>query len=343
MKHLIIGGSVAAVLLATAGCSGSGAPSGGAASYMTANNSKVAFIQWRTASHGHLHGMITEYGIGGSAPAQTVSINSERFIGTMKGNSVTLKFAALYFLHSSAHGTLDGGVLTMWVPQSDGTVRQMSFSQANKAGHDRAIAALHRTVRHANLLVAKQQASQRQRPANAQAAQSSQTALSRLYRASSLASGGMLADGLARLADHLHAARAHLAREKNDAMGDNKYCAAALTVGGDAKAVDGAFMSVQGDALSLMSDISNIRYDVTTENALLRHLKKAGATVPDSASQVIASASANLKPTIAKANYYIDQINTIDARARSIANNMATRKCSGAKNGTILHPIPHIR
>lgn len=342
MKHLTIGGLAAAVLLAAAGCSGPGIPRG-AASFMTASNSKVALIQWHTASHGRLHGTITENAIGGSGPSQTVSINSERFTGTMRGQSVMLTFAAMYFLNSRAHGTLSGGTLTMWVPQSDGTMREISLSQSDKAGYDRAVAALQKRVRHANLLAAKQQASQRRGSANAQAVQNSQIALSKLYRASSLASGGTLADGLARFADHIQAARARLAKEKADAVRDNKYCVAALTVGGDAKAVDGAMLSMQGDAVSLMSDITNIRYDVATTKALLRHLNKAGVSAPNSASLVIASANANVKPVIAKANSYIDQINTTHARARSIASTMATGKCSGAANGVFVPPIPHLK
>jgi len=332
---------VAASLLAAAGCSGSGVPSG-AASYLAAGNSKVAFIQWRTASNGHVRGTITEHGVGGSAPAQTVSASSAQFTGTMRGNSIALTFAPMYFLDSRARGTLSGSVLTMWVPQSDGKIRQVKFSQSDKAGYGRAVAALHRRVRHANLLAAKQQA-RRTRPAYAQTEHGFQSALNKLYAASSLASGGVLADGVARFADHIHAARAHLAAEKKDASRNNKYCGAALTVAGDQKAVDGAFQSVQGDVLSLMSDISTIRNDIATANTLLRHLRKAGITVPESASNVIANANANLKQAIARANSYIDQINATDARGRSFANNMATGSCSGAHNGSVLRPIPHIK
>jgi len=342
MKHLIIACPVAATVLAVAGCSGSGVPSG-AASYLAASNSKVAFIQWRPAKNGHLRGTITENATGGSAPAQTVSISSERFTGTMKGNSVRLTFADLYFLHTRAHGTLSGTALTMWVPQSDGTVQQVKFSQSEQTGYDRAIAALHRRIRHANLLAAQQQARLRDQPAHAQAERTVQSTLSAVYKASSLASGGTLADGLARFADHLRAARAHLTAEKKHASRNNKYCAAALTVGGDAKAVDGALLSVQGDAVSLMSDISVIRHNVATATALLRHLKKAGVSVPNSAPSVIASASSSLKQVIAKANSYIDQMNAINVRARSMADNMAVRKCSGAMNGSPVRHIPHIK
>jgi hypothetical protein len=342
MKHLIIACPVAAILFAAAGCSGSEVPSG-APSYLAVSNSKVAFIQWRTTPKGHLHGTITQAGAGGIAPAQTVSVSSERFTGNMTGNSVTLTFAAWYFLHARAHGTLSGNTLTMWVPQSDGTVRRVRFSQSGKTGYERAVAALHRRIRHANQLAAKTQAGLRHRPADAQLERSSQTALSAIYKTSSLASGGMLADGLARFADHIHAARAHLAAEKRDASRKDKYCAAAFSAGGHSKAVDGALQSVQGDVVSLMSDITIIRHDVVTATTLLHHLSKAGIAAPRPASNVIANASASLKQTIAKANSYIDQINAIDARAHSIADNMATRSCSGARNGNPARRIPHIK
>ena len=342
MKHLIIACPVAAIMFAAAGCSGSEAPSG-APSYLAVSNSKVAFIQWRTAPKGHLHGTITEAGAGGIAPAQTVSVSSERFTGNMTGKSVTLTFAGLYFLHARAHGKLSGDTLTMWVPQSDGTARQVRFSQSGKTGYERAVATLHRRISHANQLVAKAQAGQRHHPADAQRERSSQTALSAIYKGSSLASGGKLADGLARFADHIDAARAHLAAEKRDTSRKGKYCAAAFSAGGHSKAVDGALQSVQGDVVSLMSDISIIRHDVVTARALLHHLSKAGIAAPHSASNVIANANANLKQVIAKANSYIDQINAIDARAHSIADNMATKSCSGAKNGDPVRHIPHIK
>ena len=342
MKYLLIVCPVAAILLVAAGCSKSEVPSG-PASYLAVSNSRVTYIQLHTAPNGHVQGTITEHGIGGSAPAQTVSSSSERLTGTMTGKSVQLTFARLYFLHTGAHGTLNDGVLTMWVPQSDGTIRKRNFSQSGTSSYDRAIAGLHSKVRHANLLAVKQQARHHEGPVNAQARRNTQKALSTLYASSSVASGGVLAGGIARFAEHVHAARAHLAAERNETSLSKKYCRAAFRVTGDAKAVDGAFLSVQGDVVALKADATNIRQQVRTTNALLRHLQRAGVPTPSSASGVIASATANLQQAIARANFYIDQANATDAKARSIASKMAMGRCSGAQNGTVLHPIPHIR
>lgn len=341
MKHLIIAGAVAAMLLAATGCGGSDV-SPGPASYLAVSGSKVAFIQWRRASDGHLHGTIHEGDVGGTGSAQTLSVTRTLFTGTMTGRSVRLTFPSLYFLREHAHGTLDGSVLTMAVPQSDGTVDQVKFSQSDKGGYDHAIAVLRTKIRRAAVVAAKQQASRRGQAAHAQAEQTTQSSLNALDRESSLTLGGKLSSGVTRLAHNIRAARAHLAREKQDASSDNKYCAAALTVSGDAEAVNGALQNAQGTVLALMPDITSVRHDVAITTAHLRHLSKSGLPAPSRASNVIASANSSLKQAIVTANSYITQINAIDARARALADNMATRACSGARSGASPHPIPPI-
>jgi hypothetical protein len=345
MKRLIIAGTAAATLLAAASCAGSRSPggpggsgrSGDPASYLTVSNSKVAFIQWRATSKGRLHGTITEGNVGANPPAETLSVSSAAFTGTRSGSSVTLTFAVLYFLQSRAQGRLSGSRLAVQVPQSDGTIQQATFTQSDKASYNRAIAKLRNRIRHANQLAAQQQ------PANAQAAQAAQSALSALYKDSSLASGGRLAGGLAHFPHSIQTAQSDLATEKQDASGSNGYCVAAFRAAGDAQTVDGGLLAVQGDVQAMMADISIIQADIATANADRQHLSKAGLAPPSSAYGVIANAKVSLTQAIAKANFYIDQTNAIDAQAHSIANHMATRSCSGARSGATTRPIPHIK
>jgi hypothetical protein len=345
MKRLIIAGTAAATLLAAAGCADSrslGGPggsgrSGDPASYLAVNDAKVAFIQWRATPKGRLHGTITEGNVGASAPAETLSVSSVPFIGTRSGSSVTLTFADLYFLQTRAQGTLSGSTLTAGVPQSDGTVKRATFTQSDEASYNRAIARLRNRIRHANQLAAQQQ------PANAQAAHGAQSALGALYKDSSLASGGRLAGGLAHFAHSMQTAQSDLATEKQDASGSNGYCVAAYRASGDAQTVDGGLLAVQGDVQAMMADIAIIRADIAAASAHLRHLSKAGMAAPSSAYGVIANAKVSLAQAIAKANSYIDQMNAIDAQAHSIANSMATRRCSSARSGATTHPLAHIK
>ena len=341
MRRLIIAGVVAAVLVAATGCSGSDAPAG-PTSYLAVGASKVAFIQWRATSGGHLHGMIREGRIGGSGSAQVLSLTSAPFTGTMTHNSVKLIFAVPYFLRANAHGTLNGSVLTIALPQSDGTIRQAKLSQSDKAGYDHAIVALRTRIRHASVVAAKQQAARRGQTAHAQTEQSTQSSLNALYEESSISRGGKLAGAVARLADDIGVARSHLAKEKQDSSGDNKYCGAAFTVTGDAQKVDGALLNAQGAVLALVPAITAVRRDVAVTKAYLRHLSKSGLPAPSHASNVISSANSSVKQVIVTANSDIGKINAIDARAWAFADHMATRKCSGARSGASPQPIPPI-
>jgi hypothetical protein len=345
MKRLIIAGTAAATLLAVASCAGSrssagpggsGKP-GDPASYLAVSDSNVAFIQWRATSRDRLHGTITEGNVGASAPAETLSVSSVPFTGTMSHSSVTLTFAGLYFLQTQAQGRLSGSTLTAGVPQSDGTIKQATFAQSDEASYNRAIAKLRNRVRQANQLAAQQQS------ANGQAAQGAQSALGALYRDSSLASGGRLAGGLARFDHSIQTVQSDLATEKQDASGSNGYCVAAYRASGDAQTVDGGLLAMQGDVQGMMADIAIIQADIAAASAHLRHLRKAGMAAPSSADGVIADAKVSLAQAIAKANSYIDQMNAIDAQAHSIADNMATRKCSSARSGATAHPIAHIK
>ena len=200
MKYPTIAGA-AVMLLATVGCGGSSGStsSDGAASYLAASNSKVAFIHWQGSSHGHLRGTITYRNIGGIAPTEKMSVTSAPFTGTIRGNSVRLTFGTLYFLHTGADGTLSGSRLMLRLPGSDGAIRQVTFSQSDVTSYHSAISALHRSVGHANQLAA-QQPSQQAQPARAQAEQAGQHDLRALYNDSSLAAGGKFAGSITRFA-----------------------------------------------------------------------------------------------------------------------------------------------
>jgi hypothetical protein len=345
MKRLIIAGTAAATLLGAAGCAssrssggpgGSGRP-GDPASYLTVSDSRVAFIQWRATAKGRMQGTITEANVGASAPTETLSVSSVPFTATRNGSAVTMTFAGLYFLQTQAQGRLSGSTLTAGVPQSDGTIKQAKFDQSDEASYNRAIAKLRNRVWQANQLAVQQQ------PGNAQAAQGAQSALAALYKDSSLQADGRLAGGLARFDRSLQKAQADLATEKQDAAGSNGYCVAAYRASGDAQTVDGGLLAMQGDAAAMMADIAIIQADIAAASAHLRHLSKAGMAAPSSAYDVIANAKVSLTQAIAKANSYIDQMNATDIQAHSIADNMATRKCSGARSGAIARPLPHIK
>src|SRR5262249_33680457 len=111
---------------------------------------------------------------------------------------------------------------------------------------------------------------------------------------------------------------------------------------GDAQAVAGDLKTVLGDVASIMPDISGIRNAVAVAKAHIRALTRARLAVPSSAATLIANAKASVGRAITAANAYIDQVNAIAFKARSIADRLATGRCSGARSGTVTPALPHI-
>jgi hypothetical protein len=339
MKHLTATGIAAATLLAAVSCAGP-APPRGPASFLAASNSAVTFIQWHATPHGQVRGTVTTSNASGSAPGEMLSVNQTPFTGHVRGNAVTLTFPAMFFLHTSAHGTLGGGTLRLRLAQPDGTVKQATFSESDAAHYNRAVAKLHRTISRTNAQVTSQLTGHPRRQVSAH---DEQIAMTALRRDSSLAPGGVLPRVLARFAGDTQTARADLAIVKHHAAGSNSYCKAAFTVGGDAQKVSGDLKAVQGDTATILPAITNIRAEMASARTSMRQLAKAGLATPSSASAMISGAEGNVHQVIVKANSYVDQVNAIGAAARSIANNIATGRCSGARTGTWTPPVPHVK
>jgi len=343
MKRLIIPCTMAASLLAVVGCSGSGSSPDsvdGPATYLANNKSEIAFVQWRTTTRGHVQGTLTADNIGGAAPAASLSVNSVPFTGTIHGTSVNLTFAHGLFLQSHAHGTLAASSLTLAVPQTDGSLQRTTLTRSSHASYDTAVTALRKSAQQENLMAGRADSSS----ANIRADQHNTNAdLAALYRASSLAPQGMLTGDVDHFARDAATAQARLAKEKEDAAGDNEYCAATLTAVGDSHGVGGTALAAVGDSESLTADLTAIRMDIRTVDTDLRRLSRAGVTGPPSAPGMIATAKASMTQAVASANSYIDQVNATTNQARVVANRMATGKCSGPGQTAPTAPVVHVK
>jgi len=344
MKRFFVPCTAAAMLLAVAGCTGSVSSThsaDGPASYLARTKSEIAFIQWRTTSHGHVRGTLTADNIGGAAPAASLSVDSVPFNGTVHGTSVNLIFAHGLFLQSQAHGKITGSSLTLAVPHADGSVHRATFTEASLSSYNKAVTKLRKSAQHENLLAA-QAASHAS--ANGKAVQhNTQTDLASLYQASSLAPQAKLTNDVDSFAREVATAQSRLAIEKQAASGGNHYCAAASTAAGDAQGVDGTVLAVHGDSEALTADITAIRMDIRAVDADQRRLSRAGLPGPASAPRLIGTANASMAQAITSANSYIDQINGISNQARLVANRMATGKCSGAGQTALTPPVAHIK
>jgi hypothetical protein len=345
MKRLIIACAAIGVLLAVASCTGSSTTSVHSAdspgTYLANDKSEIAFIQWRTVSRGHVEGTLTADNIGGAAPAASLSENSVPFTGTISGNSVDLTFASGLFLQNHAQGSLTGNSLTLAIPHADGTIHRTTFTEASRSRYNRAVAAMRTSAQHENAMAGGAGSNP---SANIRAVQhNTQTNLAALYQASSLAPRTKLTNDVDRFAGDAATARSRLADEKQAALGDNRYCAATSTAVGVSHGVSGAALSAVGDSQALNADIAAIRIDIRNAYANQRRLSRAGQPGPNSAPALISTAETSMSQAIASANSYIDQINATNAQARTVANRMATGKCSGPGQAALTAPVAHIR
>jgi hypothetical protein len=344
MKRFIVACATIVMLLTVASCTGSvtSAPSAnGPATYMASNKSELTYIQWRITAGGHIRGTLTADNIAGAAPAASLAVNSVPFTGTVRGTSVNLTFAHGLFLHGRAYGRLSGSSLTLAVPHADGAIHTTQFTRSSNSSYNRAAAALRRSAQHENLVAS---GAGSHPSANSRAVQhNTQTDLTSLYQAASLAPQAKLTNDVNHIARDAATARSRLATEKQAASGENRYCTAASTAVGISSGVNGAALSALGDRQALSAEITAIRMDIRTAGADRRRLSKAGLPDATSAPAVIATAKSSMAHAIASANSYIDQINTTNDQARTVANRMATGKCSSAGQAALTPPVAHIK
>jgi hypothetical protein len=343
MKRFFLPCTVTAMLFAVVSCTGSAKPadSPGLATYLAKDKTEIAFIQWRTTKSGHVQGTLTADSIGGAAPARSLSVNSVPFTGIVHGTSVNMTFAHGLFLQNQARGRLTGGSLTLAVPRSDGSVHVTTFTQSSRSSYSKAVAALRSSAQHENLLA---EGTGSHHSGNSRALQhNTQMDFAALYQNSSLAPQAKLTQDVNHFASDTATARSRLAKEKQDASGDNHYCAATSTAVGDSHGVNGTLLAAVGDSESLTADINAIRMGIRTTGTDMRRLSRAGLPEPTSAPALIANAKASMAQAIASANSYIDQLNAINNQARVMANRMATGKCSSPGQAPWMAPVGHIK
>jgi hypothetical protein len=147
---------VAALMLSTSGCGGSG----GLVSYMAKTTSSVVLIQWQSTLS-RLKGTFTAAVASGTPPYMQVSSTSTRFTGTISGGTVTLDFPARLQFFSGPlgppplariHGTLNGGALTLLIPPSAAAAWRYRLTQAGLGAYNTALANLRSRVGRANRL-----------------------------------------------------------------------------------------------------------------------------------------------------------------------------------------------
>jgi hypothetical protein len=272
--------------VAAASCEHLPAAPPGAAGYLAAGRSSVAFLRLPGTPGAAVSGSLELNAISGTAPHTTVSARTYPFTGRLSGRRVLI----IRINGAPARGRLAGRGLTLGpLPGSAGP---RAFAAARAGSYDRAVAALRGRAASANALAGRRAASAALRrrqvrqavaglitaaTAVRQARRVVSSQLSEIGRLTSVAAGAL---GKAR-----RDAQTALARARLGARGV-LVCDYAVLVGSDALAVSANSTGVGTDAGSLAGDLSALRDTITALAAQLRAVQlnqpgyRGGGTAP---------------------------------------------------------------
>ena len=328
----------AAAALALAACGGSPGP----ASYLASGTSGISFIQWQPGSSGdRIQGTITDDTISGTAPNESVSVESAPFTRAINGSSVTMNLNGGFLVGTQTlTGTLTGNTLTLNILSSSGSIQPDTLTQSDTTAYNQAVAALHKSVRQANLVAAQAQAAQQRQQQDSQDLQTAQTDLATLQAVS-------FGSDMSALANDVKQTNSDLAGEKNDAANGNGSDCYNLQSNVEYDAQSNVDYDIQSNLdydlqTNLIPDIQAARQAITTLQGDQATLASDGLTAPPGDASAVSAAHRAIRQAIAAANADIDQANGDDAEAYAIPNAMATGSCSGDGLGNPPAPVKHI-
>ena len=316
----------------------------GPSSFLASNSAQVEFIQWQPAASGGIQGTIASDQVSGTAPDETVSVQSVQFTGTVNGSSVTMNIDGGFLVGiRTLNATLNGGTLSLSFVGSSGSIQTSTFVQSGISAYNLAVAALHKQVSHANVLAAQEQARAQQQQQDNQDLQTAQQDLATVQ-------GVSFASDLNALAGDVKQTNSDLAGEQKDAAAgpnaDGGGCYnLQQNVEYDAQQnVDYDLQQNVGYDLqqNLLADIRSARQDVATLEGDLQALSGDGVAAPAGVAAAISSVDSAIRQAKATANADIDQANADDVQAYSIADNMATGSCAGDGIGKPAALLSHI-
>lgn len=346
MKKVAVGAIVVGGL-ALAGCSsgvasptsGASRPphSGGSASigsgYLATNSAEVTFIQLTQNGH-DLNGTEDDAIVSGSAPDAQINTSSVSVVGSLKGTGVTLSFNG----SNPQFGRLGSGTLSIEVPQSDGSLANITFHEATVAQYNVALNNLRSGISTDDSRAANIQAQQHQ---------IDQAAATAAQDVNSLAGANFSGD-LQQLQNDASGMQADLSTEQSDysqfqsdLANNNQFGQACTDVGGTLNAELGGTIAGQMGGVvvphvqQLQSDINGVRQLIQSAPGAVQAYQSAQAKLPSyqppdsvgdlasatsKAQGVIASAVSQANSAIGQINGYVVEAGQLAAQANQSAN-----------------------
>jgi hypothetical protein len=324
-----------AVILAACGSSNASATAGagaepGVSTYLCFDgpaSGAAQLLQWNLAG-GVINGSYQYAVIDGTAPSEQVSTTSGALAGRLAGPSVTVDLNG----SGQRYGTLQGGDLTLNVPQADGTIQPEQCSRATVVDWNSAVSALDSKASTDNQAANERQAEAQQQQDQAQARQQAEQQQANAQQSltsdvGNLAQAAATLDNDTSLATDVEQGQAALTTEQNDLATEQKD--ACPGVSSDRATVEGDYSTSLQGALSTLSagiqqiqdnSVPALRQSLSTVQSDASTLHSLGAAPVTDPSAAIAAANKTLTDTsnaIAWANQHSQ---TLTAEGQQIEN-----------------------
>jgi hypothetical protein len=315
-----------AVLAAAAGCT-SNQPT----YFVGTDGSTVALIKWSGPQAGRASGTITDSTLSGTAPAQTVNVQTVPVTVSIKGKDVSFTGGGLATLAvATMTGTLSAGVLRITAPDASGFLQAAVLRPTTPAVYNADLAKLRQHVSRDNTAAERKQPRQQQQqiasiPTDQQQVSTDVSTLQ--------TDTGTLGSDVSQMSTDVIQVSTDLAQLKSDAAnGQGDSCDNVSTVDSDATIVDDDGTTVGDDSTTLNDDIGTVQTDITQLTTDLASLQKAGGTAAGSPSPqtAISQAQTTVTSALSQANSYINTVNGYLQQAYSTANNLAGSNCGGS-------------
>lgn len=322
--------AMASVALLSAGAAGCGGTA--QTYYVGSDGTTVALIKWSGPQTGRAMGMITDNTLSGSAPTQTVNVQSVPVTVRVQGKNVSFAGSGLFALAGATiTGTLTGGTLRITAPDASGYLESAVLRPATPAIYNSDLAKLRQHMGRDNTSAQRKQPRQHQQQNNGSVANDQQqvsTDVSTLQTDT-----GTLSSDVSQMSTDVIQVSTDLAQLKSDAAnGQGDSCDNVATVDSDATTVDDDGTIVGDDSTTLNDDIGTVQSDITQLNTDLATLQKDGGSAVGSPSPqtVISQAQTAVSGALSQANSYITTVNGYLQQAYSTANNLAGSNCGGS-------------
>jgi hypothetical protein len=327
--RLMLPVAIASAALLAAGCGGNRPTY-----YVGTDGSTVALIRWSGNQTGQPNGTIIENTLSGTAPTQTLTVQTIPVTVSVKGSDVSFTGGELAALTGATiTGTLSGGTLRISAPAATGYLESAVLRPATAAVYDSDLAKLRQHVSRDNTATKRpEQKRQSQHQPNSAEVASDQQAVSTDVSTLQSDTDAMTAD-VSQMSTDVLQVSADLGQLKSDAAnGQGDSCDNVATVDSDATTVDDDGTTVGDDATTITDDVSTVQGDITQLDSDLATLQKDGgsATGSPGPQTVISEAQSAVTSAVSQANSYINTVNGYLQQAYTTANDLAGSNCGGS-------------